>query len=107
MKYALLLVLSKSPWVENLGFILETAEKVELKGEKVAVLHIQDAVIAATISEYCSRLADGNIEIYALKADCEARGLLEKVSSKAKVIDYRHWVKLMMNEHDKIISWTS
>jgi sulfur relay protein TusB/DsrH len=103
----LLLVLSKSPWAENSGFILEVVEKVEAKGEKVAVLHIQDAVTAATLSEYCTKLTDNKIEVYALKADCEARGLLGKVNPKARVIDFKQWVKLMMNEHDKIVSWTS
>jgi sulfur relay protein TusB/DsrH len=100
-------VLSKSPWAEDLGFILEAIKKAATKGEKVAILHIQDAVMAATLSEYCSRLTDHNIDVYALKADCEARGLLGKVSSKARVIDYKQWVKLMMNEHDRIVSWTS
>ena len=103
----MLIVLSKSPWAENLGFILEAAEKVKAKGEKVALMHIQDAVLAATLSEYCTKLTDHNVEIYALKADCEARGLFEKANSKAKIIDYRQWVKLAMNEHDKIVSWTS
>jgi sulfur relay protein TusB/DsrH len=103
----MLIVLSKSPWAENLGFILEIAEKVEAKGEKVAVLHIQDAVVAITMSEYCNRLADSNVDMYASKADCEARGLLRKVNSKAKLIDDEQWVKLIMNEHDKIVSWTS
>jgi sulfur relay protein TusB/DsrH len=100
-------ILSKSPWAENLGLILETAEKAAAKGEKVAALHIQDAAIAATLSEYCTRLTDHNIEVYALRADCEARGLLGKVSPKAKVIDYMQWVKLIMSEHEKIVSWTS
>ena len=103
----MLIVLSKSPWAENLGFILETAEKVKAKGERVALMHIQDAVIAATLSEYCSRLTDHNVEVFALKADCEARGLLGKISTKAKIVDYKQWVKLMMNEHDRIVSWTS
>ena len=103
----MLIVLSKSPWAEDLGFILEAAEKVKAKGEKVALIHIQDAVIAATLSEYCSRLTDHNVEVFALKADCEARGLLGKISTKAKIVDYKQWVKLMMNEHDKIVSWTS
>jgi sulfur relay protein TusB/DsrH len=104
---ALLVVLSKSPWAENLGFILEVAEKIQVEGEKVAVLHIQDAVIAATMSEYCNRLADSNVAVYALRSDCIARGVLERVNPKAKVIDYKQWVKLMMNEHDKVVLWTS
>ena len=103
----MLIVLSKSPWAENLAFIFEVAEKVRSKGEKVALMHIQDAALATTSSEYCTRLTDHDLEVYALKADCEARGLLEKVSSKARIIDYRQWVKLMMGEHDKIVSWTS
>jgi sulfur relay protein TusB/DsrH len=104
---ALLVVLSKSPWAENLGFILEIAEKIQVEGEKVAVLHIQDAVIAATMSEYCNRLADSHVAVYVLKSDCVARGVLKRVNPKAKVIDYKQWVKLMMNEHDKVVSWTS
>ena len=103
----MLVILSKSPWAENLGFILEVAEKVEAKGEKVAVLHVQDACIATTMNEYCDRLADSKVDVYALRSDCEARGLQEKVSSKAKLIDYGQWVKLIMIEHDKVVSWTS
>jgi len=103
----MLIVLSKSPWAENLGFILEAAEKAKAKGERVALMHIQDAVTAATLSEYCTRLTDHDIEVYALKADCEARGLIGKVSPKVKLIDFRQWVKLMMDAHDKIVSWTS
>lgn len=103
----MLIILNRSPWAENWSFILEIAKKMVDKGEKVAVLHVQDACIAATISEYCDKLADNNVEVYALSADCEARGLLGKVHPKAKTIDYRQWVNLMMNEHDKIVSWTS
>jgi sulfur relay protein TusB/DsrH len=103
----MLIVLSRSPWAENLGFILQIAQKAADKGEKVAVLHVQDACIAAIIDEYCEKLADNKVEMYALMADCEARGLTEKVSGKVKLIDYKQWVKLIMGEHDRIVSWTS
>jgi sulfur relay protein TusB/DsrH len=106
VKPRMLIILNRSPWAENWSFILEIAKKMAEKGEKVAVLHVQDACIAATISEYCDKLADNNVEVYALSADCKARGLTE-ISEKVKLVDYKQCVKLMMNEHEKIVSWTS
>jgi len=103
----MLIILSSSPWTENYGSIIEIAKKAVENGDKVAVLYIQDACIAATTSEYCDKLAENKIEAYALKADCEARGLTKKVSGRIKLIDYKQWVKLVMIEHDKIVSWTT
>ena len=103
----MLIILSKSPWAENYGSILEIALKAVENREKTAVLYIQDACIAATMNEYCDKLAENKIEIYALKADCEARGLMEKVRPKVNLIDYKQWVELVMTKHDEIVSWTS
>jgi len=103
----MLIILSKSPWAESYDSILEIVRKATGKGEKVAILYIQDACIAATIDEPCHKLALNKINLYALKADCEARGLVRKVNGKVKLIDYKQWVKLVMNEHDKIVSWTT
>jgi len=103
----MLIILSKSPWAENYGSTLEIARKAAEKGDNVAILHVQDACIATTINEHCGKLAEKKIGIYVLKADLEARGLMEKVSRKARVIDYKQWVKLVMTEHNKIVSWTS
>jgi len=102
-----LVILSKSPSLNGYDSISKIAEKATAKGEKAAFLHIQDACIAATINEYCDKLAENKIDIYALKADCEARGLVEKVSGKVRVIDYKQWVRLLMTEHKKIVSWTT
>ena len=107
VKPRMLIILNRSPWTENWSFILEIAKKVVYKGEKVAVLHVQDACIAATISEYCDKLADNNVEAYALSTDCEARGLTERICEKVRLVDYKQCVKLMMNEHERIVSWTS
>lgn len=100
----MLIILSKSPSVNCYDSILKIAEKAR---EKVAILHIQDACIAATMDEYCERLAEGRINSYVLRADCEARGLLEKVGRDIKAIDYKEWVDLLMKKHDKIVSWTT
>jgi len=107
VKPRMLIILNRSPWAENWSLILEIAKKMVDKGEKVAVLHVQDACIAATISEYCGKLADNNVEIYALSADCESRGLTEKIGEKVELVDYKQCVKIVMNENEKIVSWTS
>jgi len=103
----MLIILSKSRWTENHSSILEIAKKAVEIGERTAVLFIQDACLALTMNEYCDKLLKNKIKVYALKADCEARGLVEKVSGKVKIIDYKQWVKLMVDEHKKIVSWTS
>jgi len=102
----MLIILSKLPSVNSYDSILKIAEKIREKGEKVAILHIQDACIAATMNEYCKRLAKERIDAYVLSSDCEARGLLEKVGRNVKIVDYKGWVRLVMKEHDKIISWS-
>lgn len=102
----MLIILSKASLVNDYDSILKIAEKASEKGEKVAILHVQDACIAATMDEYCERLAEGRIDAYVLRADCETRGLLEKVRRDVKIVDYKGWVRLIMKEHDKVISWT-
>jgi len=102
----MLIILSKSQLVNDYDSILKIAEKIREKGEKVAILHIQDACIVATMDEHCKRLTEERIDAYVLSGDCEARGLLEKVGRDIKIVDYKGWVRLVMKEHDKIISWT-
>jgi precorrin-4 methylase len=59
----LLVILSKSPLTENYGSILEIARKAVETGEKVAILHIQDACVATTIDEYCDKLSESEIDL--------------------------------------------
>ena len=99
----MLLILSKSPFSEQYESFLEIAYEVAGK-EKVGILHIQDACIAATLDDYCRRAVDNGINLYALKEDCQARGLLEKVHASVKIVNYEGWVKLVMNEYEGIIS---
>jgi sulfur relay protein TusB/DsrH len=103
----LLIILSKSPTAKNDASILEIAGKLREKGENVAIMHIQDACIATTMNEYCEKLAGREIALYSLEADLRARGLLEKVHQHARPVDYKQWVNLLINEHGKIVSWTS
>lgn len=101
----MLIILSKSPFGGDFDSILKMASEIAKMGEKVGVLHIQDACIALTLPEYLGKIVDHRFELYGLKADCEARGLLEKVEKRVKILDYKGWVKLVMDEYDKIVSW--
>lgn len=103
----MLIIVSKSPDGQNLDSILEIASATAEKGEKAAILHIQDACVAVTMNEYCEKLAENKIDVYALKADCEARGLVEKTGKTVKLIDFNQWVKLVMSENGNVVSWTS
>ena len=102
----MLIILNKSPKSETSESILKIAEYLAKKGENVAVLHIQDASIAVEVKEYCDKLEKSKIHAYCLKADLEVRGR-NQTSKNVKLIDYKQWVELLMNEHDKTVSWTS
>jgi len=102
----LLIILSKSPFLGDYASILDIALRAVQKGEKVGVLHIQDSCIALTSDKYPKKLVDAGLNVYALKADCEARSLLKKVKEGVKIVDYKDWVKLVMEEYGKTVSWT-
>ncbi len=102
----MLIILSKSFKDENYESILNLAARLAEKGEKTAVLHVQDACVAATSAEYCNRLLESKIDVYAVKADVEAQGLKGKIRPNAKTIDYKQWVSLLIDEHNKTVSWT-
>jgi sulfur relay protein TusB/DsrH len=101
-----LIVLSKPPSSEGYRTISQIASKLAKTCGKVTLLFIQDGCIAATRDDCLDNLRGGNVEVLALKSDCEARGLTAKVRSNVELIDYRRWVQLVMKEHG-IVSWTS
>lgn len=100
----LLVILSKPFSVSTDTSILDIALKAAKEGDKVGILHIHDSCIMLTSSGYYKRLMNAGLNVYALKADCEARGLLKKTKG-VKLVTYREWVQLVMNEYEKIISW--
>jgi len=102
----LLIIISKSSSVGDYDSIFEVAFRAVQEGEKVGILHIHDSCIALTSDEYSKKLVDAGLNFYALKADCEARGLLKKMKEGVKIVDYKDWVKLVMDEYDRIVSWT-
>lgn len=101
----MLIILGKSPFVSDYESLVKLASKAVERGENVAVLHIQDACIAVASDKYLKKLPL-RIEVYALKEDCEARGLLQKIKNVVRTVDYKGWVDLVMKKHNKIVSWT-
>lgn len=99
----MLIILNKSPFHSQYESILEIACRAA-RTEKVGILHIQDACIAATLDKYCGKAIDNAVDFYVLKEDCQARGLLKKVQKSVKVANYESWVKLVMNEYKRIVS---
>ena len=99
--------MSKLIPAEDSTSILKVAGKLAEKREDIALLHIQEACKAATLAEYCSKLREASIKVYALRADVEARKLTEKTHPSVELIDYKQWVSLLMDRHDKVVSWTS
>ena len=101
----MLIILGKSPFVGDCASVLDIALRAVQKGEKVGVIHIHDSCMALKSDEYSKKLVDAGLDIYALKADCEARGLMKKIKKGVKIVDYKDWVKLVMDECDRIVSW--
>ena len=101
----MLIILSKSPLVGSFDSILAIASEMVEMGKKIGILHVQDACIALTLPEYIRKTVHYRLELYGLKADCKARGLLKKIDRHVTVVDYEGWVKLVMDEYDKIVSW--
>lgn len=91
---------------EDSTSILMLARKLAEKRKDIALLHIQEACRATTSSEYCSKLQKANIRMYALRADVEARKLTKKMHPSVELVDYEQWVSLLMDKHDKVVSWT-
>lgn len=103
----MLIILSKPSGAHDSASIFDVAAKLAEKDQGIVILHIQDACSAVVSREYCDRLLKSRIDLYALKADVEARGLSERMHPNVKMIDYRQWASLLMDGHNKIVSWTN
>ncbi|NIU39313.1 sulfurtransferase complex subunit TusB [Candidatus Bathyarchaeota archaeon] len=99
----MLLILSKPPIHAQYESLLEVIHEAARK-EKVGILHLQDACITTTLPEYCSKAASNGVNLYVLKEDCQARGLLKKVSANVKIVDYEGGIELIMNEYKRIVT---
>jgi sulfur relay protein TusB/DsrH len=91
---------------EDSASILMLTRKLAEKRKDIALLHIKEACRATTSAEYCSKLREASIKVYALRADVEARKLTKKMHPGVELIDYKQWVSLLMDKRGKVVSWT-
>ncbi len=95
-------IVNKSPLERN---ALESCLATVQSGG--AVLLIEDGVYAATrghVAEGRLREAMERVEVYALTADLEARGMANAVAPGVKLVDYGGFVDLVAN-HKTSQSW--
>ncbi|MDH5450235.1 MAG: sulfurtransferase complex subunit TusB [Candidatus Bathyarchaeota archaeon] len=102
----MLIILRRSLFDCDYESLVKLARKMVEKRVNVAILHIQDASMAVTLDTYLREFLPSGIKIYVLREDCEVRGLLHKVKDGVRTVDYRGWVDLVMNRHDKVVFWT-
>jgi tRNA 2-thiouridine synthesizing protein B len=95
-------IVNKSPLEKtSLDSCLATAQT------GAAVLLIEDGVYAATrgsAAEAKMREAMGQLKVYVLKPDMEARGMADRVMDGVTLVDYGGFVDLV-TEHPNCQSW--
>ncbi len=93
---------NKSPFDNG---TLRTCLKYARQGS--AVLLIEDGVYAAVKDTAVAnemQQAMGNVSIYALRPDVEARGMQNRVMDGVRLVDYEGFVDLVV-EHSAVQSW--
>ena len=95
-------IVNKSPFERNaLGSCLRFGR------DGSAVLLIEDGVYAVTrgnIAEPKIKAAPGQMKIYALRPDLEARGMQDAVLEGIQLVDYGGFVDLVVS-HKAVQSW--
>ena len=95
-------IVNKSPYERN---ALDSCLRFGRKGS--SVLLIEDGVYAATrgnVAEPKIKAALGQMKIYALRPDLEARGMQDAVMAGIELVDYGGFVDLVTG-HNTVQSW--
>ena len=94
-------IVNKSPYERN------TLDAVLRIAQSGSLLLIEDGVYAATTGNSAAgklTQAMGQLKVYALKADLEARGMADRVLEGVNLVDYGGFVDLV-TEHSTCQSW--
>jgi tRNA 2-thiouridine synthesizing protein B len=95
-------IVNKSPFDDR---TLETCFRFARQSS--AVLLIEDGVYAAVTGTAVAKQVEaalGNVSIYALAPDLEARGMQNRVIDGVRLVDYGGFVDLVV-EHNAVQSW--
>lgn len=110
-------LITKSPFIHNdPSEAIRVAILQKRMEEKIGVILLQDAVLGAKKRQFSEKesfqrlLAEAmikGINIYALEPDLRARAIKpEDVIKDVAQINYLKLVDLIMDEYEKIVSWT-
>jgi tRNA 2-thiouridine synthesizing protein B len=73
-----------------------------------AILLLEDGVFGATSASFLAKKMDilqqQQINIYVLENDLKARGLMQRIMSQCKLIDYDSFVQLTL-QYQRVQSW--
>ena len=97
-------IVNKSPFENN---TLDSCLRIATATKGGALLLIEDGVYAATKGSVAGeelKKAIGNLPVYALWPDLEARGMQDAVIDGVKLVDYGGFVDLVA-EHNSVQSW--
>lgn len=85
--------------------LLEFKKQIErFLGKKDQLLFIGDSVTSLLDIEIKEMLNNKGVTSYALKADCECRGIIELVTKQVTQINDEAMVNLTL-KHQKVFSW--
>ncbi|MHA2061864.1 MAG: sulfurtransferase complex subunit TusB [Candidatus Sifarchaeia archaeon] len=107
---SLLYVVRRSPFMySDLERVAELAylQKTDA-GNDIGIVLLQDSVLITKKSEKSKMLEEimaNGITIYAIEADCKARGIRDVVLEGVKTISYEEFVDLVMEDYEKTVSF--
>ena len=87
-------------WTTLLDIIEGSADS----GKRVVLLLIHEACKSAIKKTFYEETRRCGADLYALREDLEAQGLLDQVVEGIEIIDYGGWVKLL-EDCDSTLSW--
>ncbi|MFX1520884.1 MAG: sulfurtransferase complex subunit TusB [Promethearchaeota archaeon] len=106
---SLLYIVKRSSFMySDLERASELASMQKEAGNDVGIVLMQDAVLITKKSEKSKMLEEimtNGIKIYALEADCKARGINEMVIEGVKKVSYEEFIDLLMEDYEKTVSF--
>jgi sulfur relay protein TusB/DsrH len=109
-----LFVLAKTPYLTNdVARVIRIASDMKKETDEVGIIFVQDAVLAAIrglsnkFDEQITKAIKNGVKIYILEPDATARGLkTDRAVQGIEFIDYGQWVDIVVNNYQRIASWT-
>lgn len=106
---SLLYIVKRSPFMySDLERASELASMQKEAGNDVGIVLMQDSVLITKKSEKSKMLEEimaNGIDVYAIEADCKARGISDVVLEGVKKVGYEEFIDLIMENYEKTVSF--